>query len=50
VKAKAELEELSRKLYNTEVDFRGQLDKAQLEREREKEHLERLHRGELDKV
>lgn len=35
-KAKAAYEELSRKLYNTEVDFKGKIDKLELEREREK--------------
>lgn len=43
-KAKADYEELSRKLYNTEVQFKGQINQLQLEREREKENLERFHR------
>lgn len=29
-KAKADYEELSRKLYNTEVQFKGQIEKNQL--------------------
>ena len=31
-KNKAEIEELNRKIYNNEVDFKGQVDKLQLER------------------
>ena len=41
---------MNRKAFNSEVEFKGQVDKLQLEKEREKENLERLHRTELDKV
>ena len=49
-KNKAEIEDLNRKIYNNEVDFKGQIDKINLDKEKEKETLERLHRTELDKV
>jgi len=37
-------------LYNTELENKSQLEKLQLEREKEKENQERLHRSELEKV
>lgn len=41
---------MNRKVFNNEVEFKGQVDKLQLDKEREKENLERFHRTELDKV
>ena len=35
-KNKAEIEDLNRKIYNNEVDFKGQVDKINLDKEKEK--------------
>lgn len=48
--AQKDMQELNKRLYEQEADFKTTCDKLELEKKKEIQNLQRLHRTELDKI